>query len=384
MRKIIDTIKFIVAYIFAFFVRKYSKKPIWIITERKAECKDNGYYLFKYVRENCFEETVYYAISSDSKHVDKIKQYGNILEFNSFKHYVYALAADKLIGAFLPCGIPDSIAFYKFYKFIKGDIVFLQHGITKELIDSLKYSNTKAKLFVCGAKPEYDFVKKEFGYQDNAVKYTGFCRFDGLIDFDKDKTILVMPTWRQWIPSATWDNGNAQNLEQYDYFVKLKELIENDEIRELLQKYHYKLIFFLHHEMQPYIDYFGESDDVVIIASEKDYDVQYLLRTSACLITDYSSVAFDFSYMKKPMLYYQFDEEKYYSEHYKKGYFDYETMGFGPKCSNIKDVVFEINNLFNKNMIMDSKYEKRVDSFFVYRDDNNCKRVYCEIKNIKG
>ena len=42
------------------------------------------------------------------------------------------------------------------------------------------YKSTKFDKFICGAKPEYEFIKNKFGYDDKRVKYLGFCRFDNL------------------------------------------------------------------------------------------------------------------------------------------------------------------------------------------------------------
>ena len=51
------------------------------------------------------------------------------------------------------------------------------------------------------------------------------------------------------------------------------------------------------------------------------------------MITDYSSVAFEMAYLKKAVLYYQFDEEEFFSgKHWQKGYFDYRKDGFGAVC----------------------------------------------------
>ena len=49
------------------------------------------------------------------------------------------------------------------------------------------------------------------------------------------------------------------------------------------------------------------------------------------MLTDYSSVAFDFAYLRKPIVYAHFDKEAFFSgEHsYTAGYFDYERDGFG-------------------------------------------------------
>lgn len=49
------------------------------------------------------------------------------------------------------------------------------------------------------------------------------------------------------------------------------------------------------------------------------------------MVTDYSSVAFDFAYMKKSLVYAQFDREAFFEgQTYDEGYFNYETDGFGP------------------------------------------------------
>lgn len=384
IKKIKDICKFSVALLVSKLIKlNPQKRNIWVITERKSECKDNGYYLFKYLREKHSNVEVYYAIEKNSKQREKIMNYGNILNFNSFKHYIYALAANKLIGAFLPCGIPDSMCFYKFTHLVKGKQIFLQHGITKETIPSLFYENTRADLFICGAKPEYEYVQKEFHYPKGNVVCTGFCRFDGLTSFKSEKIVLLMPTWRKWIPSATWGNKDLVDTGQYEYFQVYKNLIQSKQVAELLQKHEYKMIFFLHHEMQPYVKCFEEVSSNIIFATEKDYDVQQLLKMSECLITDYSSVAFDFAYMKKPVIYYQFDEEEYYSKHYPKGYFDYDTDGFGDKCKTIDEVIDALEILLMRNNQMEKVYVERVDKFFPYSDNKNCERVYEKINTLK-
>ena len=56
------------------------------------------------------------------------------------------------------------------------------------------------------------------------------------------------------------------------------------------------------------------------------------------MITDYSSVFFDFAYMKKPLAYWQFDSERFFAEQYGKGYFKFDE-GFGPLCIQKDEVI---------------------------------------------
>ena len=78
------------------------------------------------------------------------------------------------------------------------------------------------------------------------------------------------------------------------------------------------------------VDSFDEiQNNSIIIAHKDDYDVQDLLIRSSVLVTDYSSVFFDFAYMGKPVIYYQFDEDEFRKNHYQEGYFSYREHGFG-------------------------------------------------------
>ena len=242
------------------------------------------------------------------------------------------------------------------------------------------YKNTKFNEFICGAKPEYEFVKKEFGYKEEAVKYLGFCRFDNLHNFKVKNQILIMPTWRKWIPSLTWseedkDKGKNEFLKT-EYYTHYNKLINNKEFIQYLEENNMKAIFYLHYEMQGYRELFSTSCSNIIIADNNAYDVQELLKESKILITDYSSVAFDFAYMKKPIIYYQFDKERYDKNHYSRGYFNYERDGFGK-------VIYSSNNIVKH--ICDIKlnyklYINKCENFFTINDSNNCKRYYEEIK----
>ena len=69
-----------------------------------------------------------------------------------------------------------------------------------------------------------------------------------------------------------------------------------------------------------------------------DESYQELFNNSSVLVTDYSSVFFDFAYLKKPVIYYHPIDDY----HYENSYFDYETMGFG-------DVVKFVKCLFSYN-----------------------------------
>lgn len=391
--KIIDISKFSLAYLLSHVMRFFGLgKNIWIITERPAECKDNGYHFFKYIREQYSQQKTFYAIDKQALDLKKITDLGNVLYFNSFKHYLFSLLATRLIGAFNPVGIPDSFSFYKFPQLVPGKKVFLQHGITKEYIQSLTYPSIEVDLFCCGAAPEYEYVKEFFDYPKDAVQYLGFCRYDNLNDYTLKKQILVMPTWRQFLPSQTWKmKGEHRNLDleeeflKSDYYAHYSFFLNSKELNTFLEKKDYSLVFYLHHELQPFTSLFKINSKHIILANNKEHDVQLLLKESEILITDYSSVAFDFAYMDKPIIYYQFDEEEYYKSHYARGYFDYRTMGFGPVVINENELISQLVNSFDykKNKFDNNEvFSKRTHHFFKLRDVLNCERTYEAILNL--
>ena len=122
-----------------------------------------------------------------------------------------------------------------------------------------------------------------------------------------------------------------------------------------------------------YIDF--DSNEVVKI-SNNIIDYQKEFAESCLLITDFSSVAFDFAYLRKTVIYTQFDIDTFFEGHlYDKGYFDYEKDGFGPVCYDYETSVKEILKAIEGDCKLEEKYLERVNSFYAFEDKKNCERV---------
>ena len=124
--------------------------------------------------------------------------------YQSFQHIKYYMNAKYLLSTHILGFSPEFRSFGKLVKKFKifdckGKKIFLQHGITQSYIEYLTKNSVDLDLFVCGAKPEYDFILKNFGFDESVVKYTGFARYDYLKSTKKSdyKKILFMPTWRK-------------------------------------------------------------------------------------------------------------------------------------------------------------------------------------------
>ena len=115
-----------------------------------------------------------------------------------------------------------------------------------------------------------------------------------------------------------------------------------------------------------------------------EYDVQTALKESAFLITDYSSINFDFAYMKKPLCYFQFDEEEFFARHYPQGYFSYRDHGFGTVVETVDALMNALEKSYASGFVMEDVYKDRVDNTFLYRDGANCKRILEAILSYRG
>lgn len=349
------------------------KVDLWLISERGKEARDNGYAFYRWMKDNHPEVTVKYVITRDSKDFHKIES-EDVVEYNTFSHLLYIWKAKFLISTHIMGYMPDHSTYARLelrLRLLKSrKKVFLQHGIIYNGLDSLYYGNVDLNLFICGSQIEYNYVDSTFGYPSGIVKYTGLCRYDNLLQYSASKQILIMPTFRIFI--------DKQHFEDTQYYNEYKGLLCCKQFHDLLEKYDYRVVFYPHYEFQCKIESFKclpISDRITI--ADMNYDVQQLLKESSVLLTDYSSVFFDMMYMNKPILFYQFDIERYRTEHYKSGYLNYEDVG--PVVDNLSGLLRNIENLLQNNEDI-SQYQSYYAKTFTKRDTRNCERVYDAIR----
>lgn len=375
-KNIISSLKVCVVMPMALFARNWNS-DVWIITERSEQARDNGYCFFKYLRENHPECNAYYIIDKKAKDYQKIKQYRNIIQFNSWKHYFYYCLSKVHISAHVNGCAPLNAPICRRIKgLLKNKTIFIPHGVSYGISEFCLKKHANLNLFICSGKKEYENVLKNYGYDESEVAYTGFPRLDGWHDIQvNSKQIVLMPTWRLYLAQKP-----ETNFENTRYFQTYQELIQDRRLSEFLRKNDLKIVFYLHNEMRKYVNSFKtECDNIEIVYKDETYDIQELLKDSALLITDYSSVHFDFAYMKKPVIYYQFDQDEFFEKQYRRGDFKAEEDGFGPVVYEQDMLVKEIEKACSHRFEMQEKYYKRMRDFYQIYDDKNCERVYHEI-----
>ena len=371
----------LLSYVLARFVHEDN---LWLVCERGTDARDNGLWMYRYIKQNHPEVNVKFIITSSSEDRKRIEQIhhdchseSEIIETNSFRHHLLMWKSKYMLSTHLLGCLPyfedhPGLKMWVVNRIPATKMVWLQHGVIKDDLKIAYYGNGKIDLFICGAKPEYDFVCQKFGYPPGVVKYTGLARYDGLHDFRvKKKQILLMPTWRRWL--------NAENFQASEFFQKYVSLLNNETLERLLEENDMNIVFYPHHEIQPYLRAFRKNikSSRIIIADKRIYDVQQLLKESALLVTDYSSVLFDFAYMYKPILFYQFDQAQCWTHHYSKGYFQSNWLGYVAKCED--ELVETLAHVIEKKMKLDAEVANKILDFFPLHDTSNCERIFKEI-----
>ena len=151
---------------------------------------------------------------------------------------------------------------------------------------------------------------KEFGKED-AVIEEGYPRNDRLINASKEevqqlrqkvagdignkKIILYAPTWRD----NQYTNGVGYTYKTEIDFDLLQRELGND----------YIILFRAHYLVAHDFDFDRYKGFVYDVSDHDDINDLYLI--SDLLVTDYSSVFFDYANLKRPMLFYMYDIEDY-------------------------------------------------------------------------
>jgi glycosyltransferase involved in cell wall biosynthesis len=378
---------YVISFRLAYFVaRPLFRRPLWLVSDRVTEADDNGEIFFQYVcTRSDVSARVYFVISKMSGEYKRIKHYGKVVNYHGPYYKLLFLLSDKIISSEASDHIinafggrmDDLIDLYTF------DFVFLQHGIIKDDISGwLNRYDKNIKLFITSAKPEYESVASgDYGYNKSIVKLTGLPRYDNLKSEPKGK-LIVMPTWRQDLAGGvdphTGQRKYNKAFKRSGYFKFWQSLISDERLSATMQRHGLAGEFYLHHSFENQIKDFTGSETFKIMQMPHDYP--RAKREGSLLVTDYSSVAFDFSYLKKPVLYTHFDKQDFYKLHTgKEDYFSYEQDGFGPVVYDYEETVAQLLKMIESGCTIEPSYGKRVDEFFAFRDARNSQRIYEQI-----
>lgn len=370
-----------------------SDRQIWIISDRYSVADDNGEAFFEYMQSiHDPDIDFYFVIDRDSPDYKRFAATGRVVAQDSREHHVLHLIADCIISSqadeYIINPVWRSPVLGDIYRdfYCRSKFVFLQHGVIKDDLSGwLNRLNKNIDGFVCAAIPEAESIHNCDYYYDKQVWLTGLPRYDRLYH-DEKKYILVMPTWRKWLMkdfNAAKSDKDAvhvmDHIEHTEFFEFYSSLLNNKRLLDVCDKYGYKLCYMPHTNFRECMGKFCK--DKRIVQFDLNMPYRKAFAEANLLITDYSSTPMDFAYLRKPVIYAQFDREKFFSgEHtYEKGYFDYERDGFGEVVYDLDSLIDLIISYIENGCLLKETYRQRIDGFFAYDDKNNCARVYNKI-----
>ena len=190
----------------------------------------------------------------------------------------------------------------------------------------------------------------EIGYPRNDIlfkknKKEEIYKIKEMLGLPQDKrVILYAPTWRD---NEYYRNGIYKFNTGLDFPLLMKELSEDT---VWVVKYHYLI-----RDAIDWSDYEGFVYDF-----DKDYDISLLYLVSDMLVTDYSSVMFDYSILKRPMLFYCYDLCEY-KDTLRGFYFDFMNEAPGPVVETTEALIESIKAYDNENY--KDKYEAFISKY---------------------
>jgi CDP-glycerol glycerophosphotransferase (TagB/SpsB family) len=333
-------------YVFFKFFRNRNdlkKRAIWLVGERKGLCgKDNGYHFFQYCRRHAPERAIYFLVSPASRYYEQLAGDKHIVPYGSDQHLLYLLAAKVVLFSDSPIDVQYRTRFFLKKKFK----VFLAHGVwSLKKVPSYHWkTGTVGKnidLFVVASNWEKTWVEQHYHFPSDHIAVTGFSRYDALNQSKAPKReIILMPTWRRSLQDLS-----PHQLRSSAFFQFYDSFLRSEKLQAILQRYNLNLSFIPHQHMRSYYRHPStpKPDSPRIRFFTEDHNVQTHLIEGSIMITDYSSVAFDFAYLEKPVLFCYIPSSPPHTEEPSRRYL--EENALGPVVDDTTDLIREIETL---------------------------------------
>ncbi len=357
---------------------RYTGPPIWLVGEQPVKAQDTGLAMFRYLRRNHPEIAAYYVMDTSSPEYANVAELGNVVSHRSKEHIRLSLLASRVVGSHHPEFLyPVRSARYR--RAVRAVRVFLQHGVMGIKWMAPMYgkgrSDFETDLFIVSSEREKEYIVSDFGYEPDEVAVTGLPRFDTLFadDVPLRRQILIMPTWRTTLLE------DAQTYLDSQYHARWSGLLHSERLRALAATYDLDLVFCLHPNMRAYTGLFADTPARVI--SQGAVDVQHLLKESAVLVTDFSSVGFDFAFLDKPVVFFQFDRNQVLGE--TGAHIDLDRELPGTAVLTEDGLLDALERICARGFTPDPEARERADRFIVARDRGHSERVFAAVQTAR-
>ena len=232
---------------------------------------------------------------------------------------------------------------------------------------------------IAANKYSEQIFERAFKYPTSNILTYGYPRNDILSNYNQEYKIKVkqklnIPTDKKVVLYApTWRDDEYHGVGQYKFSLNL----DLEQMRQELGE-EYIVLLRMHYFISDRLDiseYEGFAFDF-----SKYNDVNDLYIVSDILITDYSSVFFDYANLKRPILFYTYDLDKYKDE-LRGFYIDMEKDLPGPLLFDSSEVINSIKNIEVINNNYKERYELFYNKFCLLDDGKATKRVVEKVIN---
>ncbi len=252
--------------------------------------------------------------------------------------------------------------------------VFIQHGIIGTWICGtlLDVFNNEYNDLNVSSEFELSVVASNENIRKRCF-IAGLPRFDLLTNqttdgSDAEKVIFVMFTWRSTL------NDGTEELEDSHYLKGLQALLSEENIIRF-KRDHIRFVFSPHHVIAHILKDFNLNQVEVIKSQEK---VAYWIKHADMLITDFSSVSFDFLFQEKPVIYWIpdiYDEHLNNQDKEKIKSALQQRQHFFNTVNSVEEVLNRISYYAKNLFILEEEYKTKARSFFTYRE-NFSQRIF--------
>ena len=362
----------------------------WMFMDRDTRADDNAEHLYRWIRQHHPEINTWFVLHEESLDWSRLRAEGfRLIPFGSLKHKALFLLARNLISSQNASYVHSFLENQYYADLRRCKHICLKHGVISA--DHSRVLNAlDVDLFLPTTDKEYhSLVDDGTSYVLTAkeVVLTGQARHDSLREITcAGKNIFIMPTWRQNIVGA---RNRVEHRREYNPafiaspFAQIwRNLLVSHELKRLCRKYSYELIFWPHSEFANYLAEFRLPDHIRTPGGES---LQVLLKQSALLITDYSSIAFDMALLRRPMLYYHFESYDHFlkAQGRKDSYFRYDRDGFGQVCGSQEELLAALERTLAAGCRVEAPYLERMEQTLHLNDGKCCERIFEAIRGLR-
>lgn len=368
----------------------------WVFMDRDTSANDNAEHLYRHAMKHHPEINSWFVLKRSSGDWARLEAEGfRLVAHGSREWKLLLLSADHLASAQADHYVVRPLDARR-YGGPRFRYTFLQHGVTKD--DLSRWLNIKPiELFVTATPAEKESIAGDGPYQFTSKEtvLTGFPRHDALLEkrraierSDQD-LIVIMPTWRQTLLGAAVAGSNdrlkGDAFNESEYARLYADLLRDAGLKALAERTGKKLTFMPHPNMKPHLDDFDVPAYVDLLGFD-DANVQDILARAAVVVSDYSSLAFEASFLDIPVVYFQFDADEFFNGLHigRRGYFDYSRDGFGPVVDTVSEVVSAVETIASNDYELSPEYQERTRAAFVTRDTHSSERVIQAMKALEG